>query len=72
MRIMIVAARKVSDLGFLAGAPGRIRTRDPLLRRQPLCPAELQAPGYLLCIAKVTHWPRYGVGPVTVTRPHVT
>jgi hypothetical protein len=26
------------------GAPGRIRTRVPLLRRQPLCPAELQAP----------------------------
>ena len=23
------------------GVPGRIRTRDPLLRRQPLCPAEL-------------------------------
>ena len=21
--------------------PGRIRTRDPLLRRQPLCPTEL-------------------------------
>ena len=28
----------------LAGAPGRIRTRDPLLRRQLLCPAELRAP----------------------------
>jgi hypothetical protein len=27
------------------GAPGRIRTRDPLLRRQLLCPAELRAPG---------------------------
>jgi hypothetical protein len=26
------------------GAPGRIRTRDPLLRRQLLCPAELRAP----------------------------
>jgi hypothetical protein len=25
-------------------APGRIRTRDPLLRRQLLCPAELRAP----------------------------
>ena len=25
------------------GAPGRIRTRDPLLRRQLLCPAELRA-----------------------------
>ena len=24
------------------GVPGRIRTRDPLLRRQPLCPTELQ------------------------------
>src|SRR5438552_1281949 len=28
----------------LPGAPGRIRTRDPLLRRQLLYPAELQAP----------------------------
>ena len=28
----------------LMGAPGRIRTRDPLLRRQLLYPAELQAP----------------------------
>src|SRR5690348_11749150 len=26
------------------GAPGRIRTRDPLLRRQLLYPTELQAP----------------------------
>jgi hypothetical protein len=34
----------LSDLGFLACAPGRIRTRDRLLRRQLLCPAELQAP----------------------------
>src|SRR5947208_6182949 len=31
-------------LTWAIGAPGRIRTRDPLLRRQPLCPAELQAP----------------------------
>src|SRR5580698_6591394 len=30
--------------GVLAGAPGRIRTCDRLLRRQLLCPAELQAP----------------------------
>src|SRR5262249_18908976 len=30
--------------GVLPGAPGRIRTRDPLLRRQLLYPAELQAP----------------------------
>src|SRR6202020_1616457 len=36
------------------GAPGRIRTRDPLLRRQPLYPTELQAPDNLLCRAKVT------------------
>jgi hypothetical protein len=25
-----------------SGVPGGIRTHDPLLRRQPLCPAELQ------------------------------
>src|SRR5262245_48160779 len=31
-------------LTWSIGAPGRIRTRVPLLRRQPLCPAELQAP----------------------------
>ena len=31
------------DLRFWSGAPGRIRTRDPLLRRQLLCPAELRA-----------------------------
>ena len=33
-----------TDLRFWCGAPGRIRTRDPLLRRQLLCPAELRAP----------------------------
>src|SRR4029077_19311422 len=33
-----------SLIGLLPGAPGRIRTRDPLLRRQLLYPAELQAP----------------------------
>jgi hypothetical protein len=48
------------------GAPGRIRTRDPLLRRQPLYPTELQALGDSLCIAKVTRRPHYGVGPITV------
>ena len=26
----------------LCGVPGGIRTHDPLLRRQPLCPTELQ------------------------------
>ena len=31
-----------------SGVPGRIRTCDPLLRRQPLCPAELQ--GQTLCV----------------------
>jgi hypothetical protein len=30
---------------YFAGAPGRIRTRDRLLRRQLLYPAELRAPG---------------------------
>ena len=56
-------------LTWTFGAPGRIRTRDPLLRRQPLCPSELQAHGSPLCRAKVTRRPRYGVGPVTVTGP---
>ncbi len=32
---------KGADRGYFCicnGVPGRIRTRDPLLRRQPLCP----------------------------------
>jgi hypothetical protein len=43
-----------SELVFSVGAPGRIRTCDRLLRRQLLCPAELQAPAEPLCRAKVT------------------
>ena len=35
-----------ADLDFRMSAPGRIRTRDPLLRRQLLYPAELQALSY--------------------------
>ena len=35
-------------------APGRIRTRDPLLRRQLLCPAELRAPGNK-CARRMSH-----------------
>ena len=35
-------------------APGRIRTRDPLLRRQLLCPAELRAPGNK-CALRMSH-----------------
>src|SRR5262249_1906256 len=31
-------ARKEQRTAALAGAPGRNRTCDPLLRRQPLCP----------------------------------
>ena len=34
------------ELWVEGSVPGRIRTRDPLLRRQPLCPAELQ--GHIL------------------------
>ena len=29
-------------LALKSGVPGGIRTLDPLLRRQPLCPTELQ------------------------------
>ncbi len=32
----------------LNGEPGRIRTCDPLLRRQMLCPPELRAPEIIL------------------------
>jgi hypothetical protein len=39
------SATKCPDLEFSASAPGRIRTRDPLLRRQLLYPTELRAPG---------------------------
>jgi hypothetical protein len=35
---------KMTCFSWSASAPGRIRTRDPLLRRQLLCPAELRAP----------------------------
>ena len=41
-RIRSVSAGRTA--GQSASAPGRIRTRDPLLRRQLLCPAELRAP----------------------------
>jgi hypothetical protein len=44
----------------VSGAPGRIRTCDRLLRRQLLCPAELQAPGLQFCTAKVTRLQRSG------------
>src|SRR5262245_33563476 len=40
------APKMILETGVLpgqSGAPGRIRTRDPLLRRQLLCPAELRA-----------------------------
>src|ERR1035438_2591074 len=37
--------RLQDDVLYLVSAPGRIRTRDRLLRRQLLCPAELRAPG---------------------------
>jgi hypothetical protein len=36
MKIAGQARGMADDLGFWVGAPGRIRTRDPLLRRQPL------------------------------------
>jgi hypothetical protein len=51
---------KILESGVLAGAPGRIRTCDRLLRRQLLCPAELQAPGLQFCSAKVTRGQRCG------------
>src|ERR1700722_7752904 len=40
--------------GVLAGAPGRTRTCDRLLRRQLLYPAELQAPTRTLCPMQIT------------------
>jgi hypothetical protein len=40
--------REVPDLRFCPRAPGRTRTCDPLLRRQPLYPAELQGPRFTL------------------------
>ncbi len=35
--------RQVQQTARSYGTPGRIRTSDPLLRRQPLCPTELRA-----------------------------
>jgi hypothetical protein len=43
LTVPIKGTNQSSDLVLLAGAPGRIRTRDPLLRRQLLYPTELQA-----------------------------
>jgi hypothetical protein len=37
--------RQVIDIIGLCGAPGRIRTSDPLVRSQMLYPAELRARG---------------------------
>ncbi len=37
-----VKARKSRNLKLKSGVPGGIRTHDPLLRRQPLYPTELQ------------------------------
>ena len=48
------------ELRFWSGAPGRIRTRDPLLRRQLLYPTELPALCDPLCRAKVTSRLRAG------------
>ncbi len=41
MKTVAAPPEKESSFG---GVPGRIRTCDPLLRRQPLYPAELQGP----------------------------
>ena len=54
------AVSAILETGVSAGAPGRIRTCDRLLRRQLLCPAELQAPGLQFCTAKVTRLQRSG------------
>src|SRR5215467_2033379 len=60
-----------ADLVILPGAPGRIRTRDPLLRRQLLYPAELQAPTERIVQdlghAEATAWVSSGF--VTCPRP---
>tara|TARA_B100000614_G_scaffold250694_1_gene261240 strand:- start:187 stop:477 length:291 start_codon:yes stop_codon:yes gene_type:complete len=38
------ASSKTAESLFVCGAPGAIRTRDPLIRSQVLYPAELRAP----------------------------
>ena len=43
MNVNCQPANVFAEPRFWSSAPGRIRTRDPLLRRQLLCPAELQA-----------------------------
>ena len=40
---------KSTDFPLKYGAPGRIRTRDPLVRSQVLYPTELPARGVELC-----------------------
>ncbi len=42
MRQRAVVKQGVKQNEKSAGVPGGIRTHDPLLRRQPLYPAELQ------------------------------
>ena len=43
MRAKSKTLNDVTDSKWINGEPGVIRTRDPLLRRQMLCPAELRA-----------------------------
>ena len=58
------------------GVPGRIRTRDPLLRRQPLCPTELQGHALDVCsslaTAKWTVKKCVGRGEIGEPMPHVS
>ena len=39
---IILSGGKSQKLASKSGVPGEIRTHDPLLRRQLLCPTELQ------------------------------
>jgi hypothetical protein len=46
----------VFDSREISGAPGEIRTPDPLLRRQTLYPTELRAPRLLLLYHRVKNF----------------
>ena len=41
----------ISISKYKYGVPGRIRTRDPLLRRQLLCPTELQGRNHAIRVS---------------------
>ena len=57
-----------STISSNCGVPGGIRTHDPLLRRQPLCPTELQGQ-YLLLKCSTRRRERSRLRPISAPLP---